>query len=354
MTPEAPDVTAPVHTVAPEEPASTAPPALARSSQRWLRLVALVAVMAVMGIVALWHKLGNIQEQLALQTAESGTQASEARATAKQAQELAIETAAKLAVLDARLSEVALQRAQLEELMQSLSRSRDENLVVDMESSLRLAQQQAQLTGSVEPLLAALKSAELRVSRAAQPRLAPLMRAIGKDIARIRGTALSDTPALLVQLDELVALADEMPLANSVRTSKPRPSPARGAEETWSGWWGRLLQSAQDELRSLVRISTIDNPEATLLSPEQSFFVRENVKLKVLNARLGLLSRQVDAARADMAAASNAMQRYFDTSSRKTQAALGLVSQVQSQMRALEVPRVDETFAALATAAAGR
>jgi len=57
--------------------------------------------------------------------------------------------------------------------MQSLSRSRDENLVVDIESSLRLAQQQAQLTGSVEPLLASLKSAELRVARAAQPRLTP-------------------------------------------------------------------------------------------------------------------------------------------------------------------------------------
>jgi hypothetical protein len=93
-------------------------------------------------------------EQLARQSADTGTQAIEARTMARQAQDLSRETAARLAVTETRLSEVSLQRSQLEELMQSLSRSRDENLVVDIESAMRLAQQQAQLTGSLEPLLA--------------------------------------------------------------------------------------------------------------------------------------------------------------------------------------------------------
>ena len=115
----------------------------------------------------MWQKLANIQEQLARQSADTGVQALEARTLAKQALELARETAGRLTVSETRLSEVTLQRTQLEELMQSLSRSRDENLVVDIESALRMAQQQAQLTGSVEPLLAALKSADQRVVRAA-------------------------------------------------------------------------------------------------------------------------------------------------------------------------------------------
>ncbi|WP_138516601.1 uroporphyrinogen-III C-methyltransferase [Rhodoferax bucti] len=325
-----------------------------KSSRRWLRGVALVAVAGVAGSGLLWQKLGNIQEQLARQTAESGSQAGEARATAKQAQELAIETAAKLAVLEARLSEVALQRTQLEELMQSLSRSRDENLVVDIESSLRLAQQQAQLTGSVEPLLASLKSAELRVARAAQPRLTPLQRAIAKDVARIKATVLSDTPAMLVKLDELVSLADDMPVGNAVIAPKSAPGLRRETEESLSGWSGRLLTMVREEVRGLVRVSKIENPDVALLSPEQSFFVRENFKLKVLNARLGLLSRQTEAARTDLVSASNALTRYFDANSRKAQTAQALLLQLQSQMRTLEVPRVDETLAALATAAAGR
>ena len=352
-----PEASAPVAPTVSDAPAAPFPGALlptVKSSRRWLRGVAVVAVAGVIGSVLLWQKLGNIQEQLARQTAESGSQAGEARATAKQAQELAIETAAKLAVLDARLSEVALQRTQLEELMQSLSRSRDENLVVDIESSLRLAQQQAQLTGSVEPLLASLKSAELRVARAAQPRLTPVQRAIAKDVARIKGTALSDTPAMLVRLDELVSLADELPVGNALQTPKAAPSLQRKTEETLTGWSGRMLELVREEVRGLVRVSKIENPDVALLSPEQSFFVRENFKLKVLNARLGLLSRQTDAARADLVAASNSLTRYFDAGSRKTQTAQAALQQLQTQMRTLEVPRVDETLAALATAAAGR
>jgi hypothetical protein len=133
-----------------------------------------VAVVALVSSALLWQKLSTIQEHLARQSADAGAQSIEARALAKQAQDLARETAARQAVTDTRLGEVALQRTQLEDLMQSLSRSRDENLVVDIESAVRLAQQQAQLTGSVEPLLAALRTADQRIARAAQPRLARL------------------------------------------------------------------------------------------------------------------------------------------------------------------------------------
>jgi uroporphyrin-3 C-methyltransferase len=295
-----------------------------------------------------------MQEQLARQSADSAAQAAEARVSARQAQELAVETAAKLSVTEARLSEVSLQRSQLEELMQSLSRSRDENLVVDIESAVRLAQQQAQLTGSVEPLLAALKSAEVRVGRAAQPRLTPLQRAIARDVDRIRATAQADTPALLVKLDELVALADELPIANAVAMPRGNDGFKRKPEETVTTWWMRLGALLQEEVRGLVRVSRIEDPDAALLSPEQSFFLRENLKLKLLNARLGLLSRQIESVRSDLASASNAMGRYFDSSSRKTQTAMTLLQQIRGQIKGLEVPRVDDTLAALTTAAAGR
>lgn len=356
MNTEPSDIAAPVPLdVAPAPVPVDAPPGSAAGST--LRLLWGATVVAVLALVVsglLWQKLAGIQEQLAHQSADAGAQASEARATARQAQALAMETAAKLAVTEARLSEVSLQRTQLEELMQSLSRSRDENLVVDIESSVRLAQQQAQLTGSVEPLLAALKSAEVRVTRAAQPRLTPLQRAIGRDVARIKATALADTPALLVKLDELVLLADELPVANAVPTPRSSETLKRKPEETVANWWVRLGLLVGEEARNLVRLSRIEDPDAALLSPEQSFFLRENLKLKLLNARLGLLSRQIDSVRSDLGAAAVSLSRYFDASSRKTQTAAALLQQVRGQMKALELPRVDDTLAALATAAAGR
>jgi uroporphyrin-3 C-methyltransferase len=103
-----------------------------------------------------------------------------------------------------------------------------------------------------------------------------------------------------------------------------------------------------------LRVSRIDQPEAALLAPEQSYFLRENMKLKLLNARLALLSRQTDAARSDLASVQTSLSRYFDASSRKTQAAKALLQQTQAQLRTSELPRFDDTLAALATASAGR
>ncbi|MBA3057871.1 MAG: uroporphyrinogen-III C-methyltransferase [Gammaproteobacteria bacterium] len=330
------------------------PVAPSRWQPRLTLAIAATALLALVFSALLWQKLSSMQEQLARQSADTGAQSLEARSAAKMALELARESAARVAVFDARLSEITLQRSQLEELMQSLSRSRDENLVVDIESTIRLAQQQAQLTGSVEPLLAALRTADQRVSRAAQPRLTSLQRAIRRDIERIKSAVVGDTPGLLMKLDELVQLADDLVLANAVATASATGSIKRQSLETLPTWWQRSWQVVLAEALSLVRLSRVEQPEAALLSPEQSFFLRENFKLKLLNARLGLLARQIDSAQTDLNTAKLTLQRYFNPTSRKTQTAIALLQQVQSQMKTLQLPQVDETLAALATAAAAR
>ena len=327
---------------------------------RWLmRSIGALAVLGAVGSGLMWLKLSGIQEQLARQSADSGSQAIEARVTAKQAEELARETAARLAVTDAKLSEVSLQRSQLEELMQSLSRSRDENLVVDIESAIRLAQQQAQLTGSVQPLLAALNSAEQRLAKVAQPRLAPVSRALVRDIERIKATAVTDTPALLFKLDELVRVVDTLPLLNAVgNTVQPKVAAAAPAT-SWAKaismhWWEKVLTDIWDDAQSLIRVSRIDRPEVSMLAPEQSYFVRENLKLRLLNARLGLLARHFDAVQSDMKQANEDLTRYFDMQTRQGQTTLALAREVLAQSKQIEIPRVDDTLTALTTAAAGR
>ncbi len=315
-----------------------------------------VASLALLVSVLLWQKLSRIQEQLARQSADAGQQSLEAKAWARQAQETVKDSAARLTLMEARLGEVALQRGQLEELIQSLSRSRDENLVVDLEAALRMAQQQAQLTGSMEPLLAALKSAQVRVKRAAQPRLAPVLRAVEKDLDRLNTTPAFDLPGLLIKLDEGVALVDGLVLANQElpTAAMTRSLAEAGSTHTPPSWWMAGLMQFAEQLKGLVRVSRIESPEAALLSPEQGFFLRENLKLKLLNARLGLLARQKDAARADLASASVIVRRYADASSRKTVQLLQLLEQSGGQLKASETPRLDGSLTALATAAAGR
>lgn len=333
-------------------PVPVAKSAPAARSVLWL--LGALAALALLTVALLWQKVAGMQEQLARQSAETQSQSSEARALAKQAVSLAQDASTRAAVMDSRLSEVALQRSQLDELMQSMSRSRDENLVVDIEAALRLAQQQAQLTGSVEPMLAALKSADQRIVRAAQPRLALLQRAIARDIDRVKAAAVSDTPTLLIKLDELVHLADELVLANAVAPARQLEKNLVDPPKAAVTWWQRGFQMVIGEARNLVRVSRVEAPEAALLSPEQSFFLRENFKLKLLNARLGLLARQIDSARGDLADADAMLKKYFQANARKSQTASALLQQVQTQMRTLKLPRIDDTLAVLATAAAGR
>jgi len=147
---------------------------------------------------------------------------------------------------------------------------------------------------------------------------------------------------------------DDLPLVNAVALAQPTRGQPAANEPKPLVWWERGLEVVRSEAYKLLRVSRIEQPEAVLLSPEQSFFVRENLKLKFVNARLGLLARQIESARADLASASAALNKYFDPASRKTQVTAGLLQQVQTQMKAVELPRVDETLAALATAAAGR
>jgi len=192
------------------------------------------------------------------------------------------------------------------------------------------------------------------VARAAQPRLGLLQRALARDIDRVKSASVSDTPSMLVKLDELVRLTDDLALANAAQPVRSRTEKPRAAASVPQKAWQSLLGMALNEARNLVRVSEITAPEAVLLSPQQSFFLRENLKLTLLNARLTLLSRQMEAARADLRSAEEMLKKYFDAQSRKTQTALALLQQLQQQTRNLQLPRVDDTLAVLATAAAGR
>ncbi|WP_382160709.1 uroporphyrinogen-III C-methyltransferase [Hydrogenophaga sp. ANAO-22] len=392
MSADTPDPTPPVAAPA---PAAVAPPpapvaAPRRSGQVFQWLALLIAALALVMTGLLWQKLGFTQQELARRSQDTIAQAVEARTLAAQAEALTQELQARLAVAEVRLSEVTLQRSQLEELMLSLSRSRDDNLVQDLESALRLAQQQAQLTGTAQPLISALQAADQRIARAAQPRLNPVQRAIGRDIQRIQGASLADIPALTLQLDELARQVDDWPLLNQVgqpvaaplskgkagRKAAPEPVAVKdAAPETaavpdaaaepdttgwsrvsgwWSGLWTRIWTDVTRNGRELVRVSRIDRPEAVLLAPDQALFMRENLKLKLLNARLGLLARHMQASQADLMAVEAALARYFDTNSPRVTTAQATLARLRKDLVDSDLPRPEETLTALTAAAGGR
>ncbi|MDR1967457.1 MAG: uroporphyrinogen-III C-methyltransferase [Burkholderiaceae bacterium] len=313
----------------------------------------LLAVAALIACALLWQKVDGMQQQLARQSADAGSLSLEARALARQVTEMARDNAAKVAVLESKFSDMSAYRAQLEDLVQTVTRVRDENLAVELETALRVAQDQSQLTGSVEPLLAALRTAERRLSRSIDPRLTPVARVVADDLERVKSASIVDVAGLLTRIDQLLRQIDELPLAGDVGHVRLDAAPrGNAAAEPSESWWRRWWQVVRDDVLGLLRVSRVERPEAGMLSPEQAFFVRENLKLRLLGARLSLLAHQYEAARTDLAAAQTSLGNWFDPASRRTQAAATLLQQIQSLTRAADLPHIQATLAALGNAIA--
>lgn len=345
--------------MSPSDPIQAPPMVTSAQPKAWLTgLSLLLALVGLLAAMLLWIKLGSVQELLARQTSDSGSLAIEAKSSARQAEELVRDNAARLALAEAKINEINAQRTQLEQLMQSLTRARDENLLADLEAALRLAQQQTQLTGSLQPLVAALRTVENRLNKQTNPRFIALQRAVARDIERLTSTTVPDTPALLARLDDLMSQIDVLPMVNAVGPAVAAPtttdSPSGWRRAISGAWWGQLLAAGWDDIKGLVRVSRIDQPDAMLLAPEQTYFLRENMKLRVLNARLGLISRQFEGARADLLVLQRDMSRYLDGTSKTVKLALSQVQQMQAEVQQVKWPRIDETLAALEALSAGR
>ena len=361
--------------IAPADPvpvvATAARPA---GSSHWLIATALVlAALATAALMLAWstqQRVKALESELVRRQQDSGSQATEARASARQAETLARETAAKTALLEARVAETSMQRSQFEDLLQSLARSRDENVLADLDAAIRVALQQSAITGSAEPLVATLRQADERLARYNQPRLERVRRAVAQDLERTRAAGVADIGLLSIRLDEVIRQVGDLPLLSQPEArvgaagkamGAVASAPAAAASRAATGWGGSLGKSGAslaaylwDEVKSLLRVTRIDAPEAMLLMPEQAFFLRENLKLRLLNARLALLSRQFDTAQTDLREAQAALDRYFDRGSRRVVAASDGVRQVAAQARQVVLPRPDATLAAIATASAGR
>lgn len=362
----------------PPPPGATTPP----WSHRWGAAAAVaVTVLAVAAAAMAWNTLQRVKQaelELVKRQQDAGGQAQEARSLARQAETTSRDAAAKVALLEARVAETSLQRTQIEELIAQLARSRDENLLADLEAAIRVAIQQSSITGSMDPVAAALRQADERLARYSQPRLERVRRAVLQDIDRIKALGAADLPSLSIRVDEAIRQVDELPLVSAVDrkarraddnrgadspavTSAASPASAAsapGAKPAWHRWLSEgaldLLSHVWREARSLVRVTRIDEPEAALLAPDQAFFLRENLKLRLLNARLALMSRQFDIAQADLREAQAVLERYFDRNSKRVTATSEQLRLVALQARQISVPRPEATLAALAAAVAGR
>lgn len=316
------------------------------------RRIAIAALAAVaLGLLAwVWldarERIGATQEQLARRLRDIEADARDARSLARQAQEATREMQAKLGALDGRLADAQSRQVALEALYQDLSRNRDEWQLAEIEQVLAIAAQQLQLSGNVRAALLALQLAESRLSRTDRPQFVAVRRALARDIERLKALPSVDLPAMSRQLDALVAGVDALPLGfdGRVERAEHKPKPAAGEQ----GALSRMAAELWSEIRQLVVVRRVDAPEPPLLAPTQAYFLRENLRLRLLNARMALLARNQAALQEDLRVAQQWLQRYFDARARPTQAALAQLRQLQASTLSFEpAPSISDSLEAV-------
>ncbi len=334
------------------QPDATQNEAAPKARTRWLALVVIVLAAVVL---AIWldarNRIGATQEELALRLRDIEADSREARVLARRAEEAVREMQTKLGALEARLTESQSQQVALETLYQELARSRDEWQLAEIEQVLAIAQQQLQLSGNVRAALLALQLAESRLSRTDRPQFLPVRRALARDIERLKALPVLDLPGMSMRLDGLIAAVDGLPLAYDERAAKS-PEQRAAAEKTAKaasdeGFFTRLGTEVWKELRGLMMVRRVDSPEPPLVPPQQAYFLRENLKLRLLNARLALLARNEAGYREDLRVAQAWIQRYFDARAKPSQAALAQLKQLSATTISFEVPSIAESLEAV-------
>lgn len=347
--------------VPPAAPAASAsfslpPPRPAPASSAWRNPWLIVALIAL--ALAGWQwvetrlKISGTQQELARRLAESDAGAAETRALARQAEERTAALQERFGALEAKIAESQSQQATLEKLFQDLARSRDEWAIAEVEQNVTLAAQQLQLSGNVRGAVAALQTADSRLAAGGRPQLLALRKAINHDLEQLRTLPLADLPGMNLRLESVLIAVDSLPLAIDARPRAETQTPVPTEEGAADGNAAlaivhRFASDLWREFRSLVRIQRFDRDEAVLLAPGQSFFLRENLRLHLLNARLALLSRDQTSFRNELKRTQDWLERYFDGRDPAVQAAQGQMKQLASTEIDIQLPTLNESLSAI-------
>jgi uroporphyrin-3 C-methyltransferase len=310
----------------------------------------MLVLLAVI-VAALWFdtrgRIDATRDELARRLRDIESESRDARSLARQAQEGLRDAQAKIGALEAKLAESQNQQVALEALYQELARNRDEWQLAEIEQVLAIAQQQLQLSGNVRAALLALQLAESRLSRADRPQFLPVRRALARDIERLKALPSLDVPGLSLALDRLAASVDALPLAFDERIERAASAKsAKAATAPDEGFLKRFGGEIWRELRQLVEVRRVD-AEPPLLPPQQAWFLRENLKLRLLNARVSLLTRDEAGYREDLRTAQNWIQRYFDARAKGSLAALAQLKQLSSASVSFEPPSIADSLEAV-------
>lgn len=323
-------------------------------SELFLRMSITQMTLALLVVIFVWQWLdghraiSEMRHELAEKIAEmdGASKANAILIAENQAEVRAM--SARLANLESYYSEMQSQRAALETLYNNLSISRDETALADVEQLLLIAGQQLQLLGNVKAALIAMESADARLQRMDRPAFNGLRASIGQDIDKLRALPKVDIPGMDEQISRLMAAMDDLPLIDHPRGARKEAEQAAAPQADESGWQ-RAVHAVWREIRLLVRVEDTGLQQIPLLPPREEFFLRENMKLRLMLARLAMMSHDETGYRQELNTAQQWTRRYFDAGSPDGRRMLQELDKLARSSIRIDMPDISTSLQAVRT-----
>jgi uroporphyrin-3 C-methyltransferase len=293
------------------------PPPAARSPRERRLIREVRAAIGVAALACVLTLLGNIEAQreilesrsdLQKQLAELDAMSRQARALAGQAQNASADIETRISALDGRLSDTQTQQTTLSALYRDLSINKEEVVLAEVEQAVSIANQELLLAGDVRLAINAMEDAERRLERINHPSLQGIRRVVDQDLRRLRAIPVADVSGMSLRLENLANSVDQLPLAAAAR---PVP-PAKMKDKKPEGFWANLGDKFLTEIGQAVRIQRSEGEALPPLAPDQTFFLRQNLRLRLLTARQSLLSHDETNYRGDLRLASRWLDSWYD------------------------------------------
>jgi uroporphyrin-3 C-methyltransferase len=329
----------------PVTPESSQDPAPVRRSSLFARAALLLVIVALLTLAWQWlntrHRFNQVEQSLSERLEQLKETNQQSLALAKNADERSVETAARAAQLEQRLAESQDQQEALQTLYMELANNREERLISEVEQLLIIANQQLQLVGNLKSALIALQTADGRLQQLDSPQVIQLRKQVAQDLQRLQSLPTVDIVGMSLKLSNLAESIDSLPLV-SERHPKSNPPP----QPEWQhSPLRRFTQELWHDLKQMVRLERVDRPEPPLLAPDQTFFLRENIKLRLLTARIALLQHDEATYRNDLAAAEKWLNSHFDQREPATKSALRTIAQLSASDITIQLPDIGESLA---------
>jgi uroporphyrin-III C-methyltransferase len=262
--------------------------------------------------------------------------------------------------IEARLSELSARQETLversdalagsiEKVYEDLDRSLDSWALEEVEQLLRIANHSLQLSGDVPTAVAGLELADRRLEELANPAFLPVRERLAENITMLKSLEPVDTAGLSLRLAGMAARVEDMPLDQT--TQRPivgdagEPDAGVAAEpgdesNQWLEAGGELLR----DLRKLVRIQNIEEPAKPLLTPDQRYFLFNNLRLMFSGAQIAALRKDTGTFRENLEQAAAWIREYFDTDHQGVQQMLADVDGMSAIELSPELPDISDSL----------